>query len=452
MAALGFVAGACGDDGTPAATSAPSATTATTAPGATTAAGTTTVPAGSVAVLVADATGIRLWSEDGRQRTVVDRPAAVALPDRVGGLVFQEAETGRWQQELTEDRVRWRWVGEGAARPIKRMATLDAPEAVVVTPPEGASLRAVDVAVVDGRPTLAYLRIRHQEVPAEDVFASALAELVVRDLASGRERVVRTQEVGWESDDRTSALGDDGLIETVVGYGEEFRTVAFFDLDGRSVMPPYEPPDVAAADQANRVRDWCGGEPCDLRADLAPTGPELAYARLAGVGAEQDAPMRLEVVVVDRRTGSERTRAVTTVPARAFLGPSLDTVAGRTLVDLVTWEEPAERPELRRGDEGPWVRLLQERLADFGHEAVPLDGVFGAVTEAAVRAHQEGVGLPATGVVDGATWATLGSPSRYQQHLLLAEPDGTVRTLPVFGTWAELRWYPTWPSVRIWTG
>ena len=59
---------------------------------------------------------------------------------------------------------------------------------------------------------------------------------------------------------------------------------------------------------------------------------------------------------------------------------------------------------LRRGDEGPGVAALQERLRELGFDA---DGVFGPVTAVAVRRFQEAEGLLPDGVVGPLTRAAL---------------------------------------------
>ena len=65
-----------------------------------------------------------------------------------------------------------------------------------------------------------------------------------------------------------------------------------------------------------------------------------------------------------------------------------------------------------RGDRGQDVRFIQSVLNTIG-EAIPeipqldVDGVFGARTEAAVRAFQSYFGLKADGVVGPLTWAKL---------------------------------------------
>ena len=53
----------------------------------------------------------------------------------------------------------------------------------------------------------------------------------------------------------------------------------------------------------------------------------------------------------------------------------------------------AEGPTLRRGDSGLYVRVLQEALG------IPVDAVFGPVTERSVRAFQARAGLVVDGVV-----------------------------------------------------
>ena len=71
--------------------------------------------------------------------------------------------------------------------------------------------------------------------------------------------------------------------------------------------------------------------------------------------------------------------------------------------DLVTGE-------LRRGDSGPEVKAMQERLLKWNPQCLPeygADGDFGGETEAAVKAFQKFAGLKETGVYDAATGAAL---------------------------------------------
>ena len=81
------------------------------------------------------------------------------------------------------------------------------------------------------------------------------------------------------------------------------------------------------------------------------------------------------------------------------------------VADRYTWARMfgAGRPAhgfLRQGDRGPEVRYLQEILTNAGFPTAT-DGVFGAATEAAVKAFQRDNGLEADGVVGPLTWKAL---------------------------------------------
>jgi hypothetical protein len=302
----------------------------------------------------------------------------------------------------------------------------------------------VDVAVVDGHAALAYLRTRYFRVVATDDnpwWGSARAELVVRDLETGAEQVVRSQDVGWEWDLRRPSVGSDLVAEAVNGYGDVASWVELLGFDGSRPSVGYDLPS-------------CD---CDLVADLPPTGGALVYAanRQTSTGERTD----LAVVTLDRSTGLERQRVVLagTSAAQPF---ALDTVAGRALVGTRVWEAvPATAlPVLRRGDRGTWVVHLQQELSE-GDTFVMPDGVFGAQTEAAVRSAQATAGLDPTGTVDAATWASIlhGGPDGqwigWQQDPILVEPDGSSRVLEV-----HLAGEPTLPfghtkgpAVTLWT-
>jgi len=64
-------------------------------------------------------------------------------------------------------------------------------------------------------------------------------------------------------------------------------------------------------------------------------------------------------------------------------------------------------PMLRIGSTGVDVSHLQA-LLDSNQANLVIDGYFGPVTEAAVKAFQASKGLSATGIVDLATWRALG--------------------------------------------
>lgn len=69
--------------------------------------------------------------------------------------------------------------------------------------------------------------------------------------------------------------------------------------------------------------------------------------------------------------------------------------------------EVATLPILRLGMKGPAVEGLQERLRSLGFLKGSVDGVFGAETQAAVKAAQRKLSLEPDGVVGNATWIGL---------------------------------------------
>ena len=68
-------------------------------------------------------------------------------------------------------------------------------------------------------------------------------------------------------------------------------------------------------------------------------------------------------------------------------------------------QNPAH-PVLKRGSKGDMVVAAQERLLGAG-QALPVTGVYGKLTAAAVRAFQESRGLPPDGVIGTDTWQAL---------------------------------------------
>lgn len=74
----------------------------------------------------------------------------------------------------------------------------------------------------------------------------------------------------------------------------------------------------------------------------------------------------------------------------------------------------ADRDTLRSGASGDEVTSLQNMLLQFGHDQVgTADGVFGANTDAAVRAFQEAHGIAVDGIVGPQTWEALDKASGF---------------------------------------
>ena len=64
-------------------------------------------------------------------------------------------------------------------------------------------------------------------------------------------------------------------------------------------------------------------------------------------------------------------------------------------------------PVLKPGSAGQPVKDFQQGLKELGYDPGPVDGTFGADTEAAVKAFQRDRGIPADGVVGPVTWVNL---------------------------------------------
>ena len=62
-------------------------------------------------------------------------------------------------------------------------------------------------------------------------------------------------------------------------------------------------------------------------------------------------------------------------------------------------------PELKEGSDGPEVTILQELLVQTPW--LNIDGKFGPITEALVKAFQSSKGLHPDGIVGPLTWAAL---------------------------------------------
>ena len=155
--------------------------------------------------------------------------------------------------------------------------------------------------------------------------------------------------------------------------------------------------------------DMAAGRELDMGGTFDYFG-ELSHPDYAGVTREQyENRMLLRRVMMDHgfRPLSTEWWHFTLVdepyPDTYFTFP----LSAVTASDAAALEAGQAVTPLARGDRGASVMALQRRLADLGWLEGDCDGVFGGVTQAAVRAFQQAAGLEETGVADAATLAAL---------------------------------------------
>ena len=84
-------------------------------------------------------------------------------------------------------------------------------------------------------------------------------------------------------------------------------------------------------------------------------------------------------------------------------------------------------PNLQNGSTDPAVRDLQQTLKALGYNPGPIDGVFGAATEAAVKAFQQARGITADGIVGKVTWINIDEADQSEPVLKLGSTGLPVR-------------------------
>ncbi len=86
-------------------------------------------------------------------------------------------------------------------------------------------------------------------------------------------------------------------------------------------------------------------------------------------------------------------------------------------------------PVLKKGLTDPAVRDLQEALKVLRHDPGPIDGVFGASTERAVRSFQHAKGIAVDGIVGQVTWINIDEADQSEPVLRLGSTGLPVRRL-----------------------
>jgi peptidoglycan hydrolase-like protein with peptidoglycan-binding domain len=84
-------------------------------------------------------------------------------------------------------------------------------------------------------------------------------------------------------------------------------------------------------------------------------------------------------------------------------------------------------PNLQKGSTDPAVRDLQEALKALGYNPGPIDGVFGATTETAVKAFQQAKGITADGIVGKVTWINIDEADQSEPVLKIGSSGLPVR-------------------------
>lgn len=92
--------------------------------------------------------------------------------------------------------------------------------------------------------------------------------------------------------------------------------------------------------------------------------------------------------------------------------------------------DESQAAEWKKGMSSPEIKQLQQRLKEKGFFTYPqATGYFGAITEEAVKAFQRAMNLPATGIVDDATYAKLKSAPASNDTLAIGSRGAAVRDL-----------------------
>ncbi len=136
-------------------------------------------------------------------------------------------------------------------------------------------------------------------------------------------------------------------------------------------------------------------------------------AGLAAAQAESTSTTQSTVVDATESSTGDSTGGDTPISSQLSEVPSEVEPEARSTTTAAQSETESQSAEAssdivaQRGDRGPTVAELQRRLNQFGFDAGPVDGIYGRLTEAAVRSFQAAAGLSVSGVYDQATATAL---------------------------------------------
>jgi peptidoglycan hydrolase-like protein with peptidoglycan-binding domain len=106
--------------------------------------------------------------------------------------------------------------------------------------------------------------------------------------------------------------------------------------------------------------------------------------------------------VIDGVFGAKTTQAVKNFQSLKFL--KVDGIVGEKTWQALYKGSPVDMPILKKGSKGEIVKLVQERLVIGNTYQGKIDGEFGSLMEAGVKALQKRTGLPEDGVIGDRTW------------------------------------------------
>jgi hypothetical protein len=268
----------------------------------------------AVQLLVADADGIRIVGDGGEMIWFLTTEASLATPDRSGGVVYQgprHLPTGlRWDEELGRNAYVWE---EGGPDPIWRIVAPGEETEPIISHAD-AMLDLVDVATVDGRPTVVY-RMTIGGPGAWSSWDMVETWLYRYDLISGTTAPLGL--VGsFESDVFAFRFGGDLVAVTHDPYGGlRYTTVGVLPLATiRSVaeggwLPPLVVDHLRYGPGLECDRGWnCEGW---AQATVASDGSRLSWVqRVWSLPGEESPPdvRPAELVTVDPASGRELMR------------------------------------------------------------------------------------------------------------------------------------------------
>jgi peptidoglycan hydrolase-like protein with peptidoglycan-binding domain len=133
---------------------------------------------------------------------------------------------------------------------------------------------------------------------------------------------------------------------------------------------------------------------------IHPEVPQIATNAVINTSSGRDFPLPELTTASTPFDTSEPSNIPDSIPQSSSVS--------NTLVTAVVGNNRTPNPNfLQRGDEGEQVRILQERLRVAGFFSGQATGVFGPITEAAVKQFQEAYQLHVDGIVGPATWQRL---------------------------------------------